>query len=452
MKAMRAFSIVERVARAQLLTMTGAMALVISIGTLVGGVTSLRREDAVSLGVAGVVRAEIREHLHEGERLDRLLREEITEQGALGRHIEVWQGRRRLGDDGAPALLGPAPRAGGGCATERRAGRQVRVCALSADAGMRIVVGTHLEPLFLTVFAVSGAMAAIALASVLVLWGLGRRLVRRLLLPLSAFGERIATMDADRTGDRLPASWGAQEIDTLAARFNALLARIDDSVGRERRFLLDVSHELRSPLSRLQAQLDLLIEESASEPDAPLQRAAAACAGLVRLTESVLALGRDEPPAGETVNLCDLLRAYQIDLADREPPQAARLHVDAQDEVLLRADPALLRLCLVNLIENALKFSTGSVRIAVAEDGPAVLLSVQDRGPGIPDEEVERVGEPFFRGRRGRGRVPGSGLGLALVRHVVQQHGGQLTFHRPDAGGLRVEVRLPGWQPAPDAG
>jgi signal transduction histidine kinase len=255
-------------------------------------------------------------------------------------------------------------------------------------------------------------------------------LLRRALRPVGRLADAAA--DVERTGDprrRLPLPATYDEVGRLAQTLNEMLASLERSRDRERRFLADASHELRTPLTALRGNIAYLARHGAT---APLLRDLEEDAErLARLADDLLALSREEAGAipKEEVRLDELVRAT----AAHDP----KLDVHALEPVVVRGDAASLARALDNLVENARIHgpSGGRVTVDVERDGDRVLLSVVDEGDGL------RLGEgrlAFQRFWRGSATQPGSGLGLAIVLATAERHGG-----RAYAEGSRFTIELP---------
>ena len=314
---------------------------------------------------------------------------------------------------------------------------------LAADAALRGVL-----PLVLA----APAMAA-------ALWWL----ITRSLRPLARVARQVGEQDAGALAP-LPAADLPDEVAPLVAALNALLARLGQAWGQQRAFVADAAHELRSPLTalKLQAQvLRRLSEPPTAEAPAvsPADRAAALDALVAgvdrasRLVEQLLTLARSEPGApatpGQPVALAALLRQV---LADHAAPLAAArgsqvelLADDAGPPITVAGDPAALAVLVRNLVDNALRYTPagGRVRLTLAAQPKGPLLAVDDNGPGIPEAERERVFERFVRGAAAADAA-GSGLGLAIVRSIAQRHGASVVLGESALGGLRVAVQFGG--------
>ena len=275
------------------------------------------------------------------------------------------------------------------------------------------------------------------------------------LAPLSRLAGEVRARDADslapvRVAD-LP-----DEAAPLAAALNALLERLRGSLDAQRAFVADAAHELRSPLTALKLQLELL-----RRAGDPVEREAASAAlgqGIERasrLVEQLLALARSEPGAPatvETVDLAEVARAAVADTVAFATTRRVAFELVADEPVQAAGDPVAFGLLVRNLADNAARYSPeGSlvvVRVGREEGRP--LLQVDDAGPGIPVAERERVFDRFYRRREaGESAGTGSGLGLAIVSRVAAAHGASVALSDSPLSGLRVTVRFAAAPAAP---
>ena len=229
----------------------------------------------------------------------------------------------------------------------------------------------------------------------------------------------------------------AERIDHMADRIEALLVT-------QKNLLHSVSHELRTPIARLEFALELL---DAKAGDPALRRRIAAMEGDVRelndLVNELLGMARldsEQALRRETVDVAGLLEGAAAAL----PPGGQALSVAAgQDLGTIEADPRLLGRALSNLLRNAQKYAAASIRLSAVREGGRLLIAVEDDGPGIPEEERDRIFEPFYRLDRSRDRATGGfGLGLSIARKAVLLHGGSLTVEDSDLGGARFVIAL----------
>lgn len=439
-------SIVRSVVRAHVIALLLAAVAIVVVGTAVAALVIVARDDATAVAQARTLGSELDNHAADTPpQLDVLIRHELEEQRWFHRRTEVYRDGARLGG-GGPLLFEGWLGNPDGCSLAVLQGVRSRVCVIHEARNTAFVIASPLAPILASLAPIVGAVSLVTFASAFVFALIGARVVTRRLAPLSAFERTLTTLPPLGADRNVPTEWGAAEVDTLAATFNDLLRRIDDAVERERRFVADAAHELRTPLTRLRGQLDLAIAElkDGVSAEARLGAAARNCMDLARTTEALLALARDEIVAEEVVNLADLARAQQEAL---EGDAVARLSVKGDDEVLVRGDEALLSLAVRNLVENAMKYTNDAVTITVTSSANAAIVVVADCGPGIPASEIGRVCEPFVRGRERIKSVRGTGLGLALARHVAVLHEGSLELRNRSERGLDAELRLVPWRP-----
>ena len=280
--------------------------------------------------------------------------------------------------------------------------------------------------------------------ALLILWIVGRavRPVRRLADVLRS-RERGALEPLDGAG--LP-----DEVRPVATALNELLARLKESVARERSFIADAAHELRTPLTALDLQVQSLrASTSGRTQNDAVQQLEAGVARASRLVEQLLALAREERGGGrehEPVALSDVAREVleeMLPLADR---RGIDLGMERADAVSVAGDREALRVLVRNLLDNAVRYSPEGGRVDVSIErqdlgSPRAVLVVSDCGPGIPITERERVFDRFYRVPGTAS--PGSGIGLALVRSIAAHHQALIRLDEGDGGrGLRVSVEF----------
>jgi signal transduction histidine kinase len=227
---------------------------------------------------------------------------------------------------------------------------------------------------------------------------------------------------------------GSRELRDAARAFNTMQERMQRYVDSRTRVLAAMSHDLKTPLTRLRLRMATLddpdlqtrVDQDLSEMESMVHGALSLLRGL-----------NDDEPA-EALDVNDLLMKLQDEFADMGTPFA----VHGRARVLYAAKPMALKRCLTNLISNATKFG-GGVSVTV-EDGAAVVIMVRDQGPGIPPEHLTRVFEPFYRVESSRNRdTGGTGLGLCIARDIAQAHGGALTLANLPQRGLQATLTLP---------
>jgi two-component system OmpR family sensor kinase/two-component system sensor histidine kinase QseC len=271
-------------------------------------------------------------------------------------------------------------------------------------------------------------------------------LAARNLAPLDRLARDVRARDA-RSLAPVPTRGLPDEVAPLASALNALLERVRSLLDGQRAFVADAAHELRSPLTALKLQLELLRRaHDQAERDAARDALGEGIGRASRLVEQLLALARAEPDAAFPAQRVDLGAVAAQALADTKPFADSRsiaLELRAPAPTIVVGDPLALGLLVRNLVDNAARYSPpGSrVEVQVLSDTAGVLLQVDDAGPGIPAAEHERVFDRFYR-RPDHGES-GSGLGLAIVRSVARAHGATVKLDRSALGGLSVAVRFP---------
>jgi signal transduction histidine kinase len=235
------------------------------------------------------------------------------------------------------------------------------------------------------------------------------------------------------------------ELAELGHDFDRMSAQLRTLMEGQRRLLHDVSHELRSPLARLQAAIGLAHQQ----PDkigASLERIERESVRMDRLVGELLTLSRLEAtnalPATEPVDLVEMIDQ----IADDARFEAgARIDVDAPVPVTVRGAPDLLWSAVENIVRNAVKHggANGAVEVALHPDDGTAHIEVLDRGPGIAEEHLGEIFEPFFRSNPTLNNVDGHGLGLAIAKRVVETHGGRISASNRTGGGLRMTITLP---------
>jgi signal transduction histidine kinase len=246
---------------------------------------------------------------------------------------------------------------------------------------------------------------------------------------------------------RLPVPQTRDEVHSLAVTLNDMLSRLESAEERQRAFVSDTAHELRSPLAGIRAQLEVAVDHPDSQDwRETAQGVLADTLRLTRLAEDLLVLARlDEragrPAATTATDLASLAR----DAAARYDGARVPVTMQGSGPVVTRCDPDGMTRVLLNLIDNAVRYAASRVAVEVWRDGAHALLAVTDDGPGIPPEHTERVFGRFTRLDDARGRTDGTedgaGLGLAIVRAIVRAHDGAVWLEDA-APGLRAVVSL----------
>ncbi len=294
---------------------------------------------------------------------------------------------------------------------------------------------------------------------VVVAAGGGYFMAAKSLSPVSAMSERAAEITATNLRERLPVS-GGEELAGLARVVNDLLARLEDSFARQRRFMADASHELRTPTAVLRTEADVILAKdhrAEEEYRASLTVIRDAASRLARIVDDLFALARVDAENVATRRE----RVYVEELVDdamrmvRPLGDARRVRVNLQEavEAPVDADADLLGRLLINLLDNAIKHSPegGVVEVRMQRRDRFVDVGVIDQGRGIPEEDRERIFQRFVRlsDDNGNGteepgaRPSGIGLGLAIARRIAEAHGGSLVVFESVPGRTEFRLTLP---------
>ncbi|MCD5996771.1 HAMP domain-containing histidine kinase [Pseudomonas sp. CDFA 602] len=233
------------------------------------------------------------------------------------------------------------------------------------------------------------------------------------------------------------------EFGVLATDFNRMGARLQSLIGSQRQLLRDVSHELRSPLARLRIALALAERAETAEREKLWPRLGRECDRLEALISEILALARLDADFGgpEPVDLSALLHRLQNET--QQDGAEHSIQVEVPSDLTLQGWPDMIERALDNLLRNALRFSPAGQNIdlqAVRVDNH-VRLSVRDRGPGVAEEHLSQLGEPFYRAPGQT--APGHGLGLAIAKRAAERHGGSLILGNHPEGGFIATLDLP---------
>ncbi|MEU9485956.1 HAMP domain-containing sensor histidine kinase [Streptomyces decoyicus] len=311
------------------------------------------------------------------------------------------------------------------------------------------VVNKPLGTLALVLFGVAGVGVAGAMTTGLAIARAGLRPVERLTQTV----EHIAR--TEDLGVRIPVA-GTDEIARLSSSFNAMTEALSASRDRQQQLIEDAGHELRTPLTSLRTNIELLIRSEKSGRQLPanarqelLGSVEAQISELTNLVGDLQELSRpDSAPAVGSLRVVALheITKRALDRVELRGPNLT-FHSDLRPWYA-HADPAALERSLVNVLDNAVKFSPpeGEISVRLASG----TLIVRDHGPGIPTNELPYVFDRFWRSPTARS-LPGSGLGLAIVAHTIRQAGGSVELRSHPEGGIEAVVRLPGTETPPPA-
>jgi signal transduction histidine kinase len=276
----------------------------------------------------------------------------------------------------------------------------------------------------------------------------GYWMATRALTPLNEISDDLARIEPRDLTSRLPASNSKDEAHRLISAINQLLERLESASAAQRRFVSEAAHELRTPLAVLRSGLEVTLQRprTIEESRAALDQAAAEVERLCTMAEDLLALARlNAEPMVERApaDLSAIATETSTIARTLAEPRMQELTVTAPAGIIVNGSAADLRRVLLNLLDNAVKYTPerGRIEVVVTADGPVAMVSVRDDGPGIDPRDLDHVFEPFYRGRSVNGA--GGGLGLALSREIVDRHGGTIEAANRAEGGCEIRFRLP---------
>jgi heavy metal sensor kinase len=267
------------------------------------------------------------------------------------------------------------------------------------------------------------------------------------LRPVERMRARAAAISATRLSERLPVAPSGDEVSRLGETLNQMLARLETALERERIFVADASHELRTPLAHLRAEVELALDgpRSKRELEAALRSVSEEADRLSQLSEDLLLLARLDqgalPVRPATTELDELLHGVAARFESRALAAGRAIEADGGG-LRAQVDPLRLQQALGNLVENALRYGDGPIRLHAAERNGALELHVTDAGPGFPARFLPRAFERFSRAEESRSGG-GAGLGLAIVAAVAQAHSGTATASNGSKGGAHVLLSIP---------
>ena len=295
---------------------------------------------------------------------------------------------------------------------------------------------------FLPYITMIGATLASLLFAALLAWYFSR--------PIRALRSAFEAASAGDLAPRFAAVKRVRddELNDLGRDFDRMTAQLRALMDGQRRLLHDVSHELRSPLARLQAAIGLA-QQQPEKIDASLERIERESVRMDKLVGELLTLSRLEAsaalPAQEEIALMELVDGIAADARFEAEQQHRRIEMTGAPVVTLRCAPDLLWRAIENVVRNAIKHSPegGMVTIELAATVDQVTIAVLDRGPGVAPEDLAAIFQPFYRSDSGASNVDGHGLGLAIAQRVIEAHAGSIAASNREGGGLRVSITLP---------
>lgn len=339
-----------------------------------------------------------------------------------------------------------APEALAAGVTRERRGRIVHLAPVAGEGVYRLVMRFEPPHPVWHLFTVPGLVVAVVLSGLIcagLAWYLASPVQRlRGVIQSLARGELGRRPDAALTRR-------SDEIGSLARDVDRMAERLQSLIEREKRLLRDVSHELRSPLARLQAALGLARQRPELVPP-ELDRIETEVERLETLVGHSLSLMRlasdDAPPRDEPVDLVTLLQDVAADARYEGAASGRAVRVEAEGATIVRGDPELLHRALENIVRNGLRHAPAGSEVFLRLDRQPghARISVSDQGPGVAEADLVRLFDPFFRANPARDRASGGhGLGLAIASRSIAQHGGQIWAANGPAGGLEVTLSLP---------
>ncbi|HEY7561295.1 MAG TPA: ATP-binding protein [Gaiellaceae bacterium] len=344
------------------------------------------------------------------------------------------RGPMRTEIDGAPGVAGRARLLA--LPVQTPSGQRILVLGASLDDRDETVGG------FLTELFIVGP-AALVLASLL-----GYALATAALRPVERMRAEASAISASEPGRRLPLPDSRDEIHRLGETLNAMLDRLEAALERERTFVADAGHELRTPLAVLRAELELALRRprSQAELERTVRSAAAEAERLALLADDLLVLARADRGRLSVRRAPVSSRALLAHVAERFSARARSderaIRVDTEPDVELAGDELRLQQALGNLVENALRHGRGTIRLAAAESNGFVELHVVDEGAGFPEEYLPRAFDRFSRADDARAG-DGAGLGLTIADVIARAHGGAAHAANLESGGADVWLSLP---------
>ena len=400
----------------------------------------------------GAIGAQV-EDLYSPESNDRFIRISRAD-GAV-----VYASGPPRGEAFDPARVPPLPAA----ALARGAARKVSagetslliaaVPAVAADGSRYLVeVGTSAAPLEATLRRVLGLLALGLPLTVSVAVAGGFVLVRRALDPVERIARKAEEITQHNLSERLPVVHSGDELERLSVSLNHMISRLQEAIDGSKQFVADASHELRTPLTVMRGELESLAQDPrlGRETHEALGSVLEEVERLADIVESLFALSRLD--AGEAsapwrrFDLAELAATTAEQMSLLATDKSVSIGFDSPENVMVEGDPARLKQVIVNLLDNAIKYTPGGgrVRLVVRRERGFALLEVADDGIGIPEEALPHVFKRFFRVDSSRSREQGgAGLGLAIVKSICSAHGADIEVVSAVGKGSTFRLRQP---------
>lgn len=346
---------------------------------------------------------------------------------------------------------------GGYSARSDRLGDGTRVVLVSrrhTAAGRPILIrlAYSVEPIWLQLEQLLMAYLA-ALPVALACAGLaGFLLARRALEPLAKMTRRAEEITPDRLGERLPVGNPDDELGQLGRVFNSTLDRLESAFEQMRRFTADASHELRTPLTAMRSVGEVRLQRAASREEyrETIGSMLEEVNRLTRLVENLLAISRADSGQvqfhRQPISVMDLARESAAMLEVLVEEKAQHLVLEGDEQAAVMGDRLILRQAIINILHNAIKFSpvNTSIRVSAARNGQDVQIRIADSGPGIAEEDREKIFQRFYRVDKARSsETGGNGLGLSIAQWAVQAHEGKITLETKAGHGCTFQIEIP---------
>lgn len=296
-------------------------------------------------------------------------------------------------------------------------------------------------------------LTAVCFASLLVFFIAGWFYSGRALKPISDVVKRVEEISVTSLNLRLNEGNGVDELAKLARTFNKMLERIETAFRVQKEFIANASHELRTPLTTINTQIDVLLikDRSIEEYKKELVSILDDIRSLTDLANRLLLIARTESLSPVNLNskirIDDIIWQVQDEIEKSGSDYKVNIRLDESltdsEQMVVAGDEFLLKTAVSNLADNACKYSPDKkVEISITCSGSNIIITFEDKGIGIPPEEIDKIFQPFYRGSNAKSR-PGHGIGLALVNQIVKNHNGLLDIYSKPGEGSVFTVSLP---------
>ena len=366
-----------------------------------------------------------------------------------GEHVAAYDAQGMLvAQFRAPAAVGPIPLVQGFDTFDIQGIPWRRLTVYAPNVKLWIQVSRTQEDIQASLRALSALLFLGVPVTVLFAGAGGLFLASRMLNPLDQITRKAAELGAERLAERLEPLETRDELGRLVETFNQMLGRLDDAFERQKQFTSDAAHELRTPIARLltRAEVALSRPRDSAEYQAALVEMREGLEGMTTLVSKLLTLARADSGAAlwdrEPLDLAELVSDAVGTLRDEQSEVKWETHLASTP---VTGDQTRLTELVLNLLENALRHgpSDGVIQVSTRQQLGYCVLSVQDSGPGVPEELREKIFERFYQAEASRAGE-GTGLGLSISRAIVAQHGGEIFLQsEPGVKGAHFVVRLP---------